>query len=235
MPPVLSFTERDTNVALRSFLLTLLPSNTEVVLGQVNRVPEPRGADFVVFWPLRRDRLGTTGTDYLDTAVVGSIVGTVLTVTDVISGALTPGLTLFGSGADTTLGAQLTGSVGGTGTYAVSPAQILASATIYAGERDDMAPTDMVVQVDVHGPSSGDNVTRIDTLFRSDYGVTAFGGVAVTPLYADSPRQMPFLNSEQQVENRWTVDVHLQLSAVVKTPQQFADQLVPTTIEADAP
>ncbi len=237
MPPVLSFTERDANVALRAFLLTLLPSGTEVVLGQVNRVPEPRGADFVVFWPLRRERLGTTGTDYLDTEVVGSIAGAVLTVTSVANGALTPGLTLFGTGAGpavgSVLGGQLSGSLGGTGTYAVSPAQTLSSTTIFVGERADLAPTDLVVQVDVHGPSSGDNVTRLETLFRSDYGVTAFGGVAVTPLYADSPRQAPFVNAEQQVETRWTIDAHLQLSAIVRTPQQFADQLEPTTIEVD--
>lgn len=237
MPPVLSFTEREANIALRSFLLSLLPANTEVVLGQVNRVPEPRNSDFVVFWPLRRERLGTTGTDYLDTEVVGSIAGTVLTVTSVVNGVLTSGLTLYGSGigpaANTILGGQLTGSLGGTGTYTVSPAQTLSATTIFVGERADMAPTELVVQVDVHGPTAGDNVTRLETLFRSDYGVTAFDGVAVTPLYADSPKQMPFLNAEQQVETRWTTDLHLQLSAVVRTPQQFADQLEPTLIEVD--
>lgn len=237
MPPVLGFTEREANVALRSFLLGLVASGTEVVRGQVNRVPEPRGADFVVFWPLRRDRLGTNVTTYLDTEIVGSIAGAVLTVTDVIYGELTPGLTLYGTGigpsANTVLGSQLSGSTGGTGTYAVSPTQTLASSTIYVGERDDLAPTDMVVQVDIHGPASGDNALRLETLFRSEYGTAAFGSVEVIPLYCDSPRQMPFLNAEQQVEERWTVDVHLQLSAAVSTPQQFADTLTPTLIEVD--
>ena len=238
MPPILSFTEREANIALRAFLLSMLPAGTPVVRGQVNRVPEPRDEDFIVFWPLRRDRLGTNVIDYLDTEVVGSIVGTVLTVTNVIRGTLTPGLTLFGTGAgpiaDTILGAQLTGSVGGTGTYAVSPTQTLSSTTIYIGERNDLAPTDLVVQVDVHGPASGDNVARLETLFRSDYGVTAFGEVAITPLYADSPRQMPFINSEMEYETRWTVDLHLQLSAVVKAPQQFAVELDMTLIPVDA-
>jgi hypothetical protein len=234
LPHVLSFTEREANVALRSFLLGMVATGTEVIRGQVNRVPEPRGVDFIVFWPLRRDRLGTTGTDYSDNVVVGSIAGTVLNVTSVVRGVLTPGLTLSGTGAETTLGTQLTGSVGGTGTYAVSPAQTLSATTIYVGERADLAPVDLVVQVDVHGPASWDNVTRLETLFRSDYGVTAFGDVAVTPLYAESPRQAPFVNAEQQYENRWTVDLHLQLSAVVKTPQQFAAKLDSTTIEVEA-
>lgn len=238
LPPVLSFTERDANVALRTFLLGLVASGTEVVRGQVNRVPEPRGADFVVFWPLRRDRLGTNLTTYLDTEVVASIAGSVLTVTGVLYGVLTPGLTLYGTGAgpaaNTALGAQLTGSLGGTGTYAVIPVQTLASSTVFVGERDDLAATDMVVQVDIHGPSSADNAQRLDTLLRSEYGTRAFGTVAVAPLYCDSPRQLPFLDAEQQVEDRWSVDVHLQLSAVVSTTQQFADQLEPTLIDVDA-
>jgi hypothetical protein len=48
---------------LRGFLIQILPSGVEVVVGQANRVPEPLGdseADFVVMTPLGLRRLATT-------------------------------------------------------------------------------------------------------------------------------------------------------------------------------
>ena len=44
--------------ALRSFLLGVLPTGVPVVLGQINRVAEPKGSDFVVMTPIRQVRLG---------------------------------------------------------------------------------------------------------------------------------------------------------------------------------
>ena len=46
--------QTDVFTALRSFLLGVLPNGVEVIKGQVNRVAEPQGSDFVVFWPLRQ-------------------------------------------------------------------------------------------------------------------------------------------------------------------------------------
>lgn len=49
---------------LTSFLEAVLPAGVEVVQGQDNRVPEPVGPDFVVFWPINRARLGTNLGEY---------------------------------------------------------------------------------------------------------------------------------------------------------------------------
>ena len=67
------------------------------------------------------------------TAVVtGSIATTTLTVSAVTSGALLPGMTITGTGvtAGTYIVVQLTGTLGGTGTYTVSASQTVASTTI---------------------------------------------------------------------------------------------------------
>lgn len=63
----------------------------------------------------------------------GSISGTTLTVTAMVSGAIGVGDTLSGTGvtAGTSIIARLTGT-GGTGTYTVSPSQTAASTTITA-------------------------------------------------------------------------------------------------------
>jgi hypothetical protein len=67
-------------------------------------------------------------------SVTGSIAGTVLTVTAVGSGALTPGMTISGSGI--TAGTKIvkaltqTGAAGGVGTYQVSASQTAASTTV---------------------------------------------------------------------------------------------------------
>lgn len=70
-------------------------------------------------------------------SVTGSITGSVLTVTAVGSGVLYPDSELSGTGgggiaAGTQIVAQLTGTLGGTGTYSVSIAQNVTSTTIAA-------------------------------------------------------------------------------------------------------
>lgn len=59
MTALLSLTQEDVCTALRAFLLDVLPAGVEVVQGQINRVPTPPGADYVVFWPTLARRLAT--------------------------------------------------------------------------------------------------------------------------------------------------------------------------------
>lgn len=66
MSVTLSFTQTDVYTTLRAFLLSILPSGTEVVRGQTNKVPEPASLNFVVMIPLMRNRLETTTTAYTD-------------------------------------------------------------------------------------------------------------------------------------------------------------------------
>lgn len=93
--------------------------------------------------------------------------------------------------------------------------------------REVLQPTRLTVQLDVHGPSGGDNVQVITTLFRDRYAADFFtaSGADIAPLYTGEPRQMPFLNGEQQVESRWSVDCVLQMNARVTVPQDFTQSL----------
>jgi hypothetical protein len=229
----LSLKESSELAALRAFLLPLVADGTEIVRGLANRVPEPRGGDFIVFWPMRQERLGTNLVVYQDNVVTGSIAGTVLTVTAVQNGALDAGMILIDGSSllavDTRLVSQLSGSIGGTGAYTVAPGQTIASETMYAGVRADSAATQWTVQLDVHGPSSADNARVIETLFRSEYGTD--GLLPVTPLYCEPMRQLAFVNSEQQYEERWSIDAVFQIGPIVGTPQQFATQVSVGTVE----
>lgn len=92
-----------------------------------------------------------------------------------------------------------------------------------------LAPVQVTIQCDVHGPNGAENSHLISTLMRDDYGCENFkaSGVAVSPLYADDPKQLPFINGEGQYEDRWSIDVVLQANPVVSVPQDFANVLTP--------
>jgi hypothetical protein len=208
-----------------------------VVRGLANRVPEPASPDFLVMWPLRRDRLATNIDTYTDAQIIGSIAGNVLGVTEIVLGSVAAGQTIYGAGVSNgcVIQRQITGPAGGLGTYAVSPTAGVSSGPLYVGIVSALQPIDFVTQVDVHGPCSGDNAQIISTLIRDYVGVAAFAAVnpGVVPLYTDDPRQTAFNNAEEQVEERWTVDVHLEVDTAVVFTQQFAAQLEATLTPAD--
>ena len=210
---------------LRSFLLGILPAGVEVVKAQDNRVPEPTAADYVTMTPLRRPRLGTNVETAADAKFAGSIAATVMAITEVFSGEMNVGAIVFGSGVadNTAVLQQLTGTPGGIGTYSVTPSQTIPSETLSAGTISIDQSTEVVIQLDVHGPNSADNAQVISMLIRDDYAVQQFNGSGVSPLYADVPKQVPFNNAEQQYEDRWIIDVHLQIDPSVIIPVEFAD------------
>lgn len=243
---LISITESNVFTALKSALLTFglqtatgadLPA-AQIVKGQVNRVPEPQPNDFIVMWPLMRNRLATNIDAWLDNSFTGSITSNVLTVTALAKGSVVTGLPIYGANIATgcRVTAQLTGTPGGIGTYSVSTTPNVTSEVIYGGEYDATQYTEMVIQCDVHGPASGDNAQRISTLMRDMYGVQAFQNVmdGIVPLYTDDPRQLPFTNAEQQWEDRWTIDVHLQVNIELVLSQQFAAALTVGVISVEA-
>jgi hypothetical protein len=216
--------------ALWNFLTNILPSGTEVILGQQNRVPEPEGGDFVIFTPIRRDRISTNIDVYADCAFTASIAGNVLDVSAIQFGVVGIGNTLFGVNiaSGITILNQLTGPIGGAGTYTLSASQTVSSEVMACGIENILQPTRVVIQIDVHGPNSADNAQTISTLFRDDYGVQQFAssGFDVIPLYADDPKQVPFVNAEQQYETRWIVEAAMQANQTISgLPQQFAGEL----------
>jgi hypothetical protein len=233
MTIAVSLTEEAVNTALGNFLTAVVPSTVEIVVGEVNRVAEPQSPDFVVMWPLRRPRLATNIDTSADAKFTGSITGTVMTITEVVTGKMNVGAVVFGIGvaANTTVSVQLTGTPGGAGTYAVAPAQTVASETLSAGQKNIRQPTEAVYQIDVHGPNSSDNSQIIATLFRDAFGVQKMAGSGVTPLYAEDPKQIPFRNGADQIEIRWVIELHMQISPFLLVPAQYADQATVTLID----
>lgn len=90
--------------------------------------------------------------------------------------------------------------------------------------------TRMDIQIDVHGPASNDIAQVISTLWRSLYGVDNIPNFTFAPLYASEPRQIPFINGENQYEMRWVIEASLQITPNVSTPMQFADKLSATIL-----
>ena len=260
MTIAVSITETNVFKTLRSFLLSVLPVGIDVIRAQVNRVPEPSSPDFVIVNSTMRTRLATNIDTYADALFVGSISYDTLDITSVDYGALTIGATVFMPNLP--LGTVVTAfgtGTGGIGTYTISPPfsqqltdqagnpltdqagnlivqTTLPSGPVAAGNAFFLQKTQFNMQIDVHGPNGGDNAQIITTMMRDDYAVQQFAtsGLAITPLYADDPRQIPFINAEQQYENRWVVEAMLQVDPVITVPQQFADQLNVTLINVAA-
>ena len=97
------------------------------------------------------------------------------------------------------------------------------------GTRSDTQPQRVTVQVDVYGPNSAANATIITTLFRSSWATDLFQqlvtGDAVQPLYTSDPRQLPYLNGEQQIEERYSIDLEMQVNPITTVAQQFMDEI----------
>ena len=234
---------------LKASLAAVLPATVEIVQAQDNRVPEPQGSDFIVMTPMRRDRLETnvdTPFDCLFTASINAgLAGGTMTVTALTFGTITLGNQVFGTGvaANTLIVNQLSGSVGGTGVYAVSIKQTIPSQSLASGVNNLLQPTQFMVQLDVHGPNSGDNVQVISTIFRDQYGYDLFTAQclllglfegAVVPFYADDPNQMPFINDQDQYEQRWVIQAFMQANMSLTVPQQFAGTVTPTETSVEA-
>lgn len=226
-------------VALRSFLLSVLPAGTEVISGQDSRVSEPTDVDFVVMTPITRERLSTNYTAWADCAFIGSAVGTVLTVTSVLRGTIANGAPLFWPVTPFSgLTVAYAGGTGGPGTYTLSGA-LTSAGPFAAGQVVLTQPTRVCMQLDFHSANVGDSsdmVETVSTLFRSEIATDSFdasSGGAVWPLYADDPKQIPFQNAEQQYETRWTLDAYLQANQAVDWPQQFTETAVVTIVPAD--
>lgn len=232
-------TDDEVFAALRDFLIAIVPAGCDVIQGQPNRVPEPTTENFVVMTPRSRPRLSTNVDTYRDVAFTASIAAAAMTVTAVQFGKIGLGNQVFGVGvaANTTIASQTSGPPGGAGVYVVAPEQTVASRRMAAGALDIQQSTEVVVQLDAHGPISADVAQTITTLMRSPWGVDKFEelnpGCGVALLYADDPKQLPFSNDQQQQESRWMVEAHLQVKPTITVSQQFAAAAVVGLAEVD--
>lgn len=230
--------QANVNKSLGDFVAAVLPSGVEVFVAQTNRVPEPSDTNFVVMTPLRRERLSTNVDTYADALFTGSISGAIMTIDSVFFGEILLGASVFGIGiTDNTYVTQFGTGTGGAGTYFVNNAQTFDEGQLAAGTMRALQPVQYTIQLDVHGPASYDNAHIISTMFRDEFGATLFNsyGFDLQPLYADDPKQIPFFNAEEQVEDRWVLEACLQVNqAVIKIPQQFFDKAIIGLIDVDA-
>jgi len=231
--PTLNVTEDQVFLALWNFLTAILPTGTPIIKGQGNLVSEPSQPDFVVMTPLMRNRLAMNIDSITQNNFTGSISATTLTVTAVADGALAVGSQVYGANvaASTIITAFGTGT-GGTGTYTVGVSQTVASEPMTCGTNNAQQFTEYMIQLDVHGPSSADNAQIISTLFWDQAAFEQFGtnSFEIEPLYCEDPRQIPFVNAEQNYEDRWVIDVRLQVNPIVQTPIQYAVELGPVDL-----
>lgn len=149
-----------------------------------------------------------------------SIAGDLLTVTAVASGTLTVGTIITGTGiaAGTQIAQQLTGSVGGTGTYLLSPSQqqTVASETM-TGTYGVLTVTGVTSgTLVVGGPLTGSGGGGVTT----GTVITAFGtGVGGTGTYFVSPTQTVTSTAITQVgnvETAWVAESAAQPGGLVK-------------------
>lgn len=236
-------TQSDVLAALRSFLLAVLPPGVLVLQSQANKASEPSAVDFVLMTPNAMPRLSTNIETTRDCGFIGSISGIVMTASSIGVGTIVVGHLLFGLGltGSPTILSQTGGTPGGIGTYTLSIDQgTVTSETLACGVIDQTEKTEFSVQLDVHGPASADNVQVISNLFRSSYATQFFADMVpsvASPLYSTDPVQAPFVNDQNQYENRWVAQAFLQVDQTVSVPQQFADSVsvVLRSVSADFP
>lgn len=89
------------------------------------------------------------------------------------------------------------------------------------------------MQLDFHGADSTDNAQVFATLFRSAYACAALSGTGIQPNYCSDGQQAPFINGEQQYEDRWTLSAVFDANITVTTTQQFANTVTIGLIEVD--
>lgn len=101
------------------------------------------------------------------------------------------------------------------------------------GTSNQMTPSEFVAQLDFYGSNSAQNSKIVESISRSDFGMSQFTNANIKPLYASEPQQIPLINGEEQYEQRWKVDFHLQYNPVVQTSQDFAGTLSVSTVNVE--
>ena len=101
------------------------------------------------------------------------------------------------------------------------------------GSKTYTQPTQIDVQVDIHGPASSENTQIVLALFFTDDACTFFYNLNpdIAPLYSSEPRQIVFVNENDQFEDRWTLDLSIQANIDIVRPQQFAASVDITTYQ----
>jgi hypothetical protein len=79
------------------------------------------------------------------------------------------------------------------------------------GKKDIVQPQKWTVQIDCYGEPSNAWAIVLTTLLRDEYSCSQFPE-NIQPLYADDPKHLPMVNSEQQYEKRWMITACFQVN-----------------------
>lgn len=93
------------------------------------------------------------------------------------------------------------------------------------GTSNNATASEFVVQLDFYGSNSANNAKIIESLAYSEFGNSQFTNADIKPLYAEEPQQIPLINGEEQYEQRWKMNFHIQYNPIISTPQDFAAAL----------
>jgi len=228
--------DRQVFVAIKAWLEDTLELDvsTPVIQGDINRVAEPVGP-FILMRRVKENRLNTTIEDYTDTraSFQGSISGTLLT-TSSVSGTIVEGQTVFGVGVPTGVlisaaGVDVNHWVLSKNCGVITTEVMRAELAIERFERS----VECLIQLDFYGDDAGDYAQTIAGVFRSSEAAAFLDEYAVYPLWEEDAIYAPVVNGEEQYEQRWTVRLHLQYTAVVETVAEFMDTAHIDLVDAD--
>ena len=102
------------------------------------------------------------------------------------------------------------------------------------------------IQIDCFEPQSTstsvvgaeDWANMLSATLRDNYGCSFFeaqlGAGICDPLYADDARMVPFVDAEEQYEQKWSVDARFQLNPTTTIPQQYAAAVTLEMVEVPA-
>jgi len=93
------------------------------------------------------------------------------------------------------------------------------------------------IQVDAYGSTSGELIQILSTVLQSEDAFDFFASYSIQgvfPIYADTPRQLPLVDSEAQYEVRLMMDVSLQYNPTVTTTVQTASTATVDIINVEA-
>jgi hypothetical protein len=230
--------QSDLQTAMRSFMLSVLPTDLEVVAAQDNRVPEPQIGNYVVMTPLRFERVATNLDTFQDSQFTATIDNGSMTVISFEHGEIEIGSLLSGANVPPNTLVTAGPTDGGPGVYTVNSAITISTAqTFNAGAKILLINTRATMQLDYHSDdySAGPNAQTVSLLFRDLYGTDYFKAAnpAISPLYIDDAQQRPFINDQQQYEWRWVSDAVFQMNQRIVVAQQFAQAVHINLILAD--
>jgi hypothetical protein len=246
MPVITAISPNQSDVltVLKAFLTDVLGAFNpvpEIDVAQANRAAEPAVTNFVIMTPIRQERMGTNYDVTLDAKFTGSISGTVLTVSAIAIGAIQIGALLFSPSVTTgtVITAQTSGTPGGAGNYTVSISQNVSSGIMSAGVKTLAQGSIFTIQLDFH--SGGSDFASemmamtVSTALRDEYGTAFFAALPppqniVSPLYADDPRQVPFVNDQAQYEWRWILELRLYIDQTITVPALYDDSVSTTLV-----